>query len=50
MSIMIIAIRNVTISAVNRSNESKINVHKKIAAKVKINCMVASCHIVKYCS
>jgi hypothetical protein len=37
MSIMIIAIRVVTIKAVYKSNDSRINVHRNIAVRDEIN-------------
>ncbi len=50
MSIIIIAITPVTIKDVNKSKESKMNVHMNIAISVSSSCAVASCHILTYCS
>ncbi len=35
---------------VNKSNDKNINVQMNIADNVNINCIVASFHIVRYCS
>ena len=50
MSMIMTAIKNVTISAVNKSNESSMNVQMNMANRVRMSCIVASCQIVRYCS
>ncbi len=50
MSIIMMDIKTVTIKAVNKSNAKRMKVHVKIAINVRISCMVASCHMVRYCS
>ncbi len=50
ISMIIIATTTVTISAVNKSNESRTNMHMKIEIRVVTSWAVASCQIFKYCS